>query len=179
MLASTPSETTDASRTAAAVAIFVAVLICSYIGLREARMFGPGSRAVPAAGTAILAAIYLTRHLFAPAGPTANDLPVHEADRDLNGYLLPYGALGLTLILMPLLLLLLLCGRWLQNLRSRFRGMLKWGTATTAETPEERDRSALPDDHAGKLRLGKPCRSDNRGERTNSRTVGLTEEIRP
>jgi hypothetical protein len=146
----------DASGTVAAAAIFAIVGICSYVGLRQSRMFGSGPAACLSVCTALLAAISLTNPFPSPPGASATDLPVREACRDLDGLLVPYAALGLTFAIFPLLLFLLFLGRWLRKLRARFRGELKAGT----EMPRDHDEVTLLDNSVSDSRPGKPHCSD-------------------
>ena len=79
------------------VVCLVLVFVCSLMALEQIEGFSRGARWIVAAGTAFLSALGLT---------SGSGDPPSQAGSELEGILLPYAALGLTLIVLLILLVL-------------------------------------------------------------------------
>lgn len=96
----------------ALLVIGVFVFACSLFALRRAEVFGAGGRLALAVCTAVLSVIALLRMIGQQHG--APESPAHvetHADGVINGLLVPYVALAVTLVLLPFLILVLICLR--------------------------------------------------------------------
>jgi len=97
-------------------AIGVIVLVAAARALSVSGLFCKGSRFVLAACTAALSVIALLGMPSIASKPTTGEFPAPDVGSGIEGLLVPYGALGLTLILLPLLLLPVVCLWWVKKL---------------------------------------------------------------
>ena len=94
--------------------IGVIVFACSLVALRRAEMFGAGSRFALAICTAALSVIGLWR-LIAQQHGAASSHEETSGGNAIDGILIPYIALALTLLLLPLILFVGFCLRILRK----------------------------------------------------------------
>lgn len=131
-------STSDAVAVVAFLTVGVIVFVVAHASLRRTPLFGGVARTIVAACTAAMSLIGLTRTPPWPGeSPTGGSGRV--ASPEVEGILLGYSALGLTLILLLLLLLILRMARRITGWWSGLRGA--GGRATQIKSNRRKPRA--------------------------------------